>query len=277
MARSGRVAVGPFEVDDLTAGQVVNSAVELAQTGRLTRFYALHVGGLNHRSDADFVDEMNSAELVCADGGSVVSLAKLAGASRVERAPTTDVGWDLLRGLVSALGRAPRVALIGGEPGLATRAGEVLSNDDSADPVYTEHGFHTDWTAVLTQLRAAQPEVCIVGMGAPREMMWVRAHRDDLPPSLIMTCGGWFGFLTGEEARAPGTLRRSGLEWIARVGQSPARLGPRYAQGVVSTSVLALGIIRTRWRERKGPYRLPYGPGDLQSPSCGTDKRKRGT
>ena len=50
-------------------------------------------------------------------------------------------------------------------------------------------------------------------MGAPREMRWVRQHLGELPDALIITCGGWFGFLTGREGRAPRMLRRPGLEW----------------------------------------------------------------
>lgn len=249
MANLQRIAVGPFEVDDLTACQVVDSAVALARTGELSRFYALHVGGLNHRDDSEFVREMNSAELVCADGGSVVGLARLAGAKSVERAPTTDIGWAVLRGLSASLGRPPRVALIGGEPGLAVTAGESLAADGHAKIVYVEHGFHSDWAQVLAELSASQPELCIVGMGAPREMLWVRQHRSELPAALVMTCGGWFGFVAGEEGRAPRMLRRPGLEWIARVAQSPTRLAPRYARGLVSTLVLAFGALVTRARE----------------------------
>lgn len=253
MAISQRVPVGPFAVDDLTARQVIDAAVSLAQTGQLKRFYALHVGGLNHRNDAEFVGEMNSAELVCADGGSVVGLARIAGARRVERAPTTDIGWDVLRSLTVSWRRPPRVALLGGEPGLAASAGRVLAEAGVAEVVYVDHGFHTEWSDVLSMLRSAQPEVCVVGMGAPREMLWVKQHRNELPASLIITCGGWFGFLTGEEARAPGVFRRPGLEWIARVAQSPTRLSPRYAEGLVSTSVLMLRALRTRWQGRPIP------------------------
>lgn len=248
---SARVNVGPFEVDDQTASQVVDSAVQLTKAGGQARFYALHVGGLNARADEEFVDEMNSAELVCADGGSVVGLARLAGAANVERAPTTDIGWDVLRSLTELAGQPPRVALVGGEPGLAIRAGVALSEGDVARIVFADHGFHTEWDDVLDSLRAADPDVCIVGMGAPREMLWVRKHRDELPNALIMTCGGWFGFLAGQEARAPGLLRRPGLEWIARVAQSPTRLGPRYIKGMVSTSVLASSIAHARWSARK--------------------------
>jgi N-acetylglucosaminyldiphosphoundecaprenol N-acetyl-beta-D-mannosaminyltransferase len=107
----------------------------------------------------------------------------------------------------------------------------VLTDGAPVEVVHTDHGFHQDWDQPLQALRAAAPEVTVVGLGAPNEMIWCHDHRPDLTGNLVLTCGGWFGHLTGEEARAPALLRRSGVEWIARVAQSPRRLGPLYAIG----------------------------------------------
>ena len=90
----------------------------------------------------------------------------------------------------------------------------------------------------------------MIGLGAPREMVWCQRHRDELPTGLVLTCGGWFGHIVGDERRAPRMLRRSGLEWIARVAQAPKRLGPRYARGAGATALLALAR----------SARLPPGP-----------------
>jgi N-acetylglucosaminyldiphosphoundecaprenol N-acetyl-beta-D-mannosaminyltransferase len=247
-----RVQIGPFWVADLTMSQVTDRLVQLAMVeDRPARAaYALHVGGLNARDQEDFAQAMRGADLVYADGGSVVWLAKLAGARSVQRAPTTDLGWDVLRGLTDQLRRPPRVALIGGEPGLAERAGAVLAAGGVAVVVHTSHGFHDDWAEVLSDLRATEAEVVVVGLGAPREMMWTEEHRLEMSAALVLTCGGWFGHLTGAERRAPRLLRRSGLEWIARLAQAPTRLGPRYARGMVSAGVMSLAIIRARRRGR---------------------------
>jgi N-acetylglucosaminyldiphosphoundecaprenol N-acetyl-beta-D-mannosaminyltransferase len=51
--------------------------------------------------------------------------------------------------------------------------------------------------------------------------------------------------VVGDEKRAPRLLRRSGLEWIARMAQQPRRLGPRYAKGLVSTAAVAVEQRRT--------------------------------
>jgi N-acetylglucosaminyldiphosphoundecaprenol N-acetyl-beta-D-mannosaminyltransferase len=239
--------VGPFRVLDASAAEAVSCVVELAAEvhDRPVTVFALHVGGLNARRERAFVDAMRDADLVYADGGSVVWLAKLAGAVSIERAATTDVGWDIMERLALRLGRRVRVALVGGPAGLAQRAAEVLEHHGPVDVVAVEHGFHADWGPPLAEICAQRPDVTIVGLGAPREMLWCQRWHDQLPKSVILTCGGWFGHLVGDERRAPRPLRRSGLEWIARVAQDPARLGPRYARGVASTVSVAR-MIRQR-------------------------------
>ena len=243
------VKVGPFAVADLGYSEAVSAAADLAiDPADWRRFYALQVGGLNARSDGTFVDEMNDAELVCADGGSVVLLARMAGARHIERTPTTDAGWDVLAEVGRRLGRRPRTALVGGEHDVVLAAAEALEAAGACDAVQVEHGFHSDWSAVIDRLVAAKPDVIVLGLGAPMEMLWVREHRAELPPCLVMTCGGWFGFLAGTESRAPRLLRKSGLEWIARVAQAPTRLLPRYARGFASFAALAGGTLARRAR-----------------------------
>ena len=247
-AQVPEVEVGPFWVSDSPRDELVDHVVELSlrSTTRPAFAYALHVGGLNARRERDFVVAMRQADVVYADGGSVVWLARLAGGNRVERAPTTDIGWDVFRGFQRKVGRTPRVALIGGPEGLAERAGAVLEEAGVAEIVHLDHGFHSDWTEPLSRLREAAPDITVIGLGAPREMVWSQRHRDELPPGLVLTCGGWFGHLVGDEKRAPRVLRRSGLEWIARVAQAPTRLGPRYARGAGATAALALSTLQRR-------------------------------
>lgn len=241
------VEVAGLPVADASRADVVSRIVDLAAgaTGPVLVF-ALHVGGLNDRKDAAFVAAMRCADLVYADGGSAVWLARRAGAVAVERAPTTDIGWDVLAGLHRRLGRPVRLALIGGPPGLAQRAGAEFDATGHTETVVTVDGYQDDWAQPLAEVRSATPDLTVVGLGAPYEMKWCVEWRDQLPASAVLTCGGWFGHTVGDERRAPRLLRRSGLEWIARLAQQPRRLGPRYARGLASTAAVAVQQRRAR-------------------------------
>jgi N-acetylglucosaminyldiphosphoundecaprenol N-acetyl-beta-D-mannosaminyltransferase len=247
------VRLGPFQVADATREETAARLVDLAvgsARDRAVLAFALHVGGLNAQNDGRFVAAMDAADLVYADGGSVVWLGRRNGAMRLGRAPTTDIGWDVLRGIASRQGRLPRVALIGGRPGLAKRASATLEEAGVAEPVLIAHGYHDEWADHVDRVRRARPDVILVGMGVPNEMVWAHEWAPRIRRGLVLTCGGWFGFLAGEERRAPRIIRYPGLEWIGRVAQQPWRLGPRYARGVMTTATLSMRSSRIPDRSR---------------------------
>jgi exopolysaccharide biosynthesis WecB/TagA/CpsF family protein len=254
------VPVGPYRLVDLDRHELVAAIADLAAGtvgSRPAAVFACHVGGLNERRNPDFVAAMTAADLVYADGVSVVSLMKLAGAQRVQRHPTTDLGWEVFDALAERLDRPVRVALLGGPEGLADRAGEVVGRRPGVTVVATEHGYHSDWEPVLARLRSAEPDLVVVGLGMPAEALWTIQHRDALPPAAILTAGGWFGYIVGEEKRAPAWMRSAGLEWMARIAQSPRRLWKRYAGGALTTAAMAPGAARSGRRGRRRSRAAP--------------------
>ena len=248
---AGTVTVGPFVVADATRAGLTEALAEACvSAGRPTRIFALHVGGLNQWRNSRFVALVNDAEWVYADGAAVVLVARAAGATDIQRAPTTDLAHEVLDAVANRAGRTVRIALIGGPPGLAERAARQLEDGHAAEAVGISDGFQRDWSSLLQQLRRAQPDVVFVGMGMPREAEWVTEHLDALPPALIMTCGGWFGFLAGEESRAPERVQQHGAEWIWRLVQSP-RLLSRYVRGAATTASLVVGAVAARKRNSR--------------------------
>jgi len=255
------VTVGPFRLLDLDKVGLVAAIADtaVAQHGvKPTVAFACHVGGLNLRHDRAFVDAMQRADLAYADGVSVIALMKLAGARSVERHPTTDLGWETFAALSERLGRPVRVALLGGPEGLAARAGEVIEKEADAEVALAEHGYHSDWAPVLERLGKTEYDMLVVGLGMPNEALWTARHLDKLPNALVLTCGGWFGYIVGDEKRAPEWMRNSGLEWIARIAQSPGRLWKRYASGAVSTVAMVPTALRGR---REDSRSTQPGPG----------------
>lgn len=242
------VAVGPFEVLDAGCDGVLARMVAGGLTPGRFIAYALHVGGLNNRRDAAFVSAMRAADLVYADGASVVLLARLSGAQQIQRSPTTDLGWSVLRQLSEAFARPVRVAIVGGVDGLSARTGEALREKLGVEVVAAESGFQLDWRPCLTRLAASDCDVLIVGLGAPAEMKWVEQHRNELPSCLVITCGGWFHFVVDDEKRAPAWVQDRGLEWCYRLAQAPRRLGRRYARGALVCLAVALQTMTARAR-----------------------------
>lgn len=246
------VLLGPVKVADAPRREVVEAIAEsVCKRARPVMAFALHVGGLTALSDEGFVSALNAAEIVYADGAAVVCLAKLHGARHIERAATTDIGLEILAAASRNLGRRLRVALVGGPPGLTQRAALELERLAPLDVVAVSDGFRGAWDDFLAELHDAGADVLIVGMGMPKEAKWASTHRERLTTSLVLTCGGWFGFLVGDERRAPRLLQAGGLEWLWRMSQSPRRLWRRYLRGAIVTVELATRAVAQRIRDSR--------------------------
>lgn len=258
MATTAKVPVGGVQVVDASQHDVVRMGGQPAHD-RARLIFALHVGGLLELGLDGFRNALKEADILYADGAAVVLLARIAGARRIERAPTTDIGVPVLQELSGRLGRPARIALVGGPVDLACRAGDVLSRAAKVEVVYTQHGYFQDDSEVLVSLRNHRPDAIVLGLGMPKEALWAYQYRDELPPSVVLTCGGWFGFLTGSEQRAPLILQRTGLEWTYRLRQHFPRLIGRYSRGALQVVRLIPSQLMRRREVRSAPRKSVNG------------------
>ena len=233
------VDVVAVPIADEDSASVVRAIARPEKRTRLV--YALHVAGLASMQSAEYVAAMNDADVVYADGVSVVFLARLAGARHVTRSATTDIGTRVISRMSEELGRDVRVALIGGRPGVAERAGQAIEQSTPSTIVLATDGYRADDDVLVRELNDSLPDLVFVGKGMPLEALWTHRLKDRLPPCAIVTCGGWFGFINGDEPRAPHWIIRLNLEWFHRLLLDPGRLLRRYTRGLVDT-LLAIPV-----------------------------------
>jgi exopolysaccharide biosynthesis WecB/TagA/CpsF family protein len=69
--------------------------------------------------------------------------------------------------------------------------------------------------------------IVLVGLGCPRQEVWVYEYRDALPMPLLAV-GAAFDFHAGTSPQAPAFFQRAGLEWLFRLLKEPRRLWRRY-------------------------------------------------
>ncbi len=102
-------------------------------------------------------------------------------------------------------------------------------------------------TAVVEQINAAAPDYVWVGLGAPKQDLWVARHRAVLTAPVLLAVGAAFDYHAGTRPRAPRWMQRSGTEWLFRLASEPRRLAGRYIRG--NAQFLRLIIVeRTRRR-----------------------------
>jgi len=77
-------------------------------------------------------------------------------------------------------------------------------------------------------IRDARPDVMWVGLSTPKQERFMAEHLDRLEVNLMAGVGAAFDFHAGRLRQAPRWMRRSGLEWLFRLGCEPRRLWKRY-------------------------------------------------
>jgi N-acetylglucosaminyldiphosphoundecaprenol N-acetyl-beta-D-mannosaminyltransferase len=174
------------------------------------------------------------AGLVLADGWPVVAASRLLRRPLPGRVP----GSDLVPALFEAANRAQglRVYLLGAAPGVAERAAANIHKRWPAVTVVGQYspplGFEKDAMengAILARIHEAQPDVLVVGLGAPKQELWVSTHQKEIAAPVALCVGATIDFLAGEKRRAPRWAQRIGLEWLHRLASEPKRLARRYA------------------------------------------------
>jgi N-acetylglucosaminyldiphosphoundecaprenol N-acetyl-beta-D-mannosaminyltransferase len=94
----------------------------------------------------------------------------------------------------------------------------------------------------VERVRRAQTDVLWVGLGTPRQDLFVDRFRDRLDTTLV-TVGAAFDFIAGSKRQAPVWMRDHGLEWAFRLASEPRRLWRRYLIGnVIFLAGLTSGV-----------------------------------
>lgn len=177
----------------------------------------------------DFARAMAEADIIHADGMSVVFASKLTRTPLPERVATTDFFHDAAK---AAAQNGLRFFILGstqGQNDLAVQAIRRLYPDLIIAGQHHGYFDETENEDICALIRAAKTDVLWVALGKPHQEYWCVQNRDRLRGvGWLKTCGGLLAFLTGESVRAPAWMQRVGLEWLHRTLRDPRRLAGRY-------------------------------------------------
>lgn len=210
----------------------------------------------------DFRRLTRGVSLAVADGMPLVWASRVQGEALPERV----AGSDLIGSLSAvAAERDFSIYLLGGSPGTAERAAEVLRvrstglriAGTACPPLGFEHSS-AQVAGIREALIAVRPDIVYVALGSPKQEVLIEQLRDDLPGIWWLGVGASFSFLAGDIRRAPPWMQRLGLEWLHRLGNEPRRLARRYLLHDLPFVVRLFGsAVRARLRRRVMRRRRP--------------------
>jgi N-acetylglucosaminyldiphosphoundecaprenol N-acetyl-beta-D-mannosaminyltransferase len=189
------------------------------------------------------------ASLVLPDGMPVILASRLLGRGLPQRVTGTDLVVELFSSAADRGGL--RVFLLGAGPGVAQRAAEKIAARwptvnvvGTYSPPFGFDHHAAENATILEQISSCRPDVVIVGLGAPKQEMWVHAHRPSLGAPVALCVGATIDFLAEHKRRAPRWMQKFGFEWLHRAFSEPRRLIWRYVHD-------AWHFPRLVWRERQ--------------------------
>ncbi|MFP4473828.1 MAG: WecB/TagA/CpsF family glycosyltransferase [Candidatus Omnitrophota bacterium] len=184
--------------------------------------------------DPDYRAVVNGAGMVLPDGVPVVWSARRKGVKDIARV----CGPDLMRKIcLKSDGRPYRHFFYGAAPETLEK---LCGNLERANPQIVIAGrispeFHEtavpESQDVVDRINAAKPDILWVGLGSPKQDVWMAMHRARLEVPVMIGVGAAFDFLAGHKRRAPRWMQNAGLEWLFRLWTEPCRLGRRYIIG----------------------------------------------
>lgn len=223
-----RVPVHPLSLEALLDWIEQTIACERRGTVLYANAYAINLA----QRCAGFRTALNEADVVFCDGYGVWLAAQLLGTPLPARFTPPD--W-IGRLLSLCEARQYRLFFLGARPGVGEQAAIRLRLRFPGLTISTQHGYFDpdsrENEQVLARIAAASPEILLVGMGMPRQELWMQANSAHHPARVVIAVGALFDYLAGRVRRGPRWLTDFGGEWLWRLGAEPRRLWRRYLLG----------------------------------------------
>lgn len=176
-----------------------------------------------------------NAVMVAPDGMPLVWLARLNGFNWVDRVYGPDFMLEFCRisehsglrhylyGSTATVVEKLAIELLRSFPGL------VICGAYSPAMTPISGASHLDDVA---RIRASGADIVWVGLGTPKQELWMAANAPHLEHCMLMGVGAAFDFHAKVKRQAPRWMQRMGLEWSFRLLSEPRRLARRYLVGI---------------------------------------------
>jgi N-acetylglucosaminyldiphosphoundecaprenol N-acetyl-beta-D-mannosaminyltransferase len=182
--------------------------------------------------DQGLATATQEAGLVLPDGIGIVLAAKILGYENKGRVSGPTL---MLRMCDWGRERDHRHYFCGGCPGVADALAERLSQmypglqiAGTYSPPFRPLSREED-EEIVTRINATRPDIVWVGLGSPKQEVWMREHAGRIHAAAMIGVGAAFDFHSGRVRWAPRLFRRLGFEWAYRLLYEPRRLWRRTA------------------------------------------------
>lgn len=226
---SDRIHIGHCPVDCLDFLSTVDALLEaIRKTGRLCVAPVNASTVVMASRDLLFRETLEGMDILLPDGYWLQWAARILRRPVTNHVATVPLTYALMQRLAPSGGT---VFLLGAEAPVVEKARQELARRfPGLRVVGTRNGYFLEGEeeAIVDQIKAAQPQVLLLGISSPKRELFVTRNRHRLGVPVIMGVGGLLDILGGRTKEGPQWLRKYGLMWFYRFAKEPRRLWKRY-------------------------------------------------
>jgi N-acetylglucosaminyldiphosphoundecaprenol N-acetyl-beta-D-mannosaminyltransferase len=241
------LGVGVDAIDMETALKSIQRLITEQRSGYITVIPAHTV--IDCQDNPTLRKVVNASHLATPDGMSVVWLMNLQGHKQVERVYGPDL---FLAACQFGLRHGWRHTFYGGEEGVGSELSKKLCEKWPELEVVGAYSppfrplTEEESEEVVTEINASRADIVWVGLGSPKQELWMAEHLGRINAPVMIGVGAAFDFLSGVKSQAPVWIQRSGLEWLFRLATEPKRLWPRYRKYPKFVMLVLLQLLNMR-------------------------------
>jgi len=201
------------------------------------------------RRDPLYAQAVNGSGMVTPDGMPVVWLARSRGCKDIARTYGPDLMLDVCDhgqelGLRHFFYGGTEDTLERLQQKLKTSYPGILIAGSYAPPFKPQ--VWQDEKKIIDHINSSAADIVWVGLGSPKQDLWMQLHRPLLNAPVIVGAGAAFDFCSGVKPQAPRWMMAIGLEWFFRLCSEPRRLWKRY---LVGNSLFLIYLIEDMFRK----------------------------
>lgn len=228
-----RIKIFGVRVDNVDLNEANNRVEEFLKQESIKTIYTPNTEiVMACKEDEKLREIVNSGDLIIPDGIGLIHASNIKNKPLKERV----TGFDLSIKILEIANREGySLYLLGGKDGVAKEAGKnIEKNYPNINIVGYHHGYfkgshigekeHPEELAIIDEIVKKKPDIIFVGLGFPKQEIWIEENKDRLPSKVIIGNGGTMDILSGNTKRAPEIFQRLGLEWLYRLIKEPSRI-----------------------------------------------------
>lgn len=175
---------------------------------------------MNAQKNEAFFNILKTSDLNIADGVGVKIALKLQGINLNHIR-----GVDFSRELIKLASKNNyKVAFLGAKEEVINLAKQnFLKEYPNLNFVYTRNGYFEDENEIIQEIKQANPQILLVGLGSPKQEQLISKLKNELQGCAMIGVGGSFDVFSGIVKESPKIWQKLGLEWLYRTLCQPER------------------------------------------------------